>query len=99
MKKKFYDLPMDGNVEDIMSKRVSVFIDCIKVLAAQFVLFGHSFSFFGVTFLKDQTYFPYIQNIGVILLFAISGFLFSYVLKKRGGGTHLKSIIRTVLFV
>lgn len=73
-----------------MSKSNSFFIDCIRVLAAQFVLFGHSFSFFSVTVLKDQTYFPYIQNIGVILLFAISGFLFSYVMKKRGGGYSFK---------
>lgn len=68
-----------------MSKENSFFIDCVRVLASQLVLFGHSFSFFNVTLLKDQTYFAYIQNIGVVLLFAISGFLFSYTLKKRGG--------------
>lgn len=69
----------------IMSNSNSFFIDFVRVLAAQFVLLGHSFSFFSVSFLKDQTYFPYIQNIGVVLLFALSGFLFSYTCKRRGG--------------
>ena len=66
-----------------MNKRTSFFIDCIRVLAAQFVLWGHGFSFFSLSFLKDETYFPYIQNIGVVMLFMISGFLFSFSVRKR----------------
>lgn len=76
-----------------MSRKNSFIIDLLGVLAAQAVLLGHCFNLYGVTPLKDETYFPYIQCIAVVLLFAISGVLFEYsVNKERGGGTDLDNI-------
>lgn len=36
-----------------------------------------------MTILKDQTYFPYIQNIGVVLFFLLAGFLTTYSLESK----------------
>ncbi len=44
-------------------------LDLFRIVAAMFVLVGHSFSFYQTTIFKDQTYFPYIQNIGVVVFF------------------------------
>ena len=38
---------------------------------------------YGLTFLKDQQVFPYIQNIGVVMLFLLSGFLLAYSLNGK----------------
>lgn len=46
----------------------------IRICAAWMVVLGHSFSMYECTIFKDQTYFPYIQNVAVVLLFFLSGF-------------------------
>lgn len=60
------------------------------------VLLGHSFSYYGMTPLKDQSYFPYIQNIGVVILFELSGFFTVYSLdnKNRNHDYAFKSYIK-----
>ena len=66
-----------------LSEGQKTILDIFRITAALFVLFGHGFSFFQCTIFKDQSYFPYIQNIGVVLLFLISGFLTTYSLEKN----------------
>lgn len=63
----------------------SFFLNAFRVIAAYAVLLGHGFSFFQITILRDQQYFPYIQNIGVVFLFMLSGFLIAYSLESRKG--------------
>ena len=58
-------------------------LDIIRISAALFVLVGHSFSFYQLSILKDQAFFPYIQNIGVVLFFLLSGFLSAYTLTNK----------------
>lgn len=53
-------------------------LDLIRIIAAMFVMLGHSFSYYQITVFKDQTYFPYIQNIGVVMFFLLSGFLTAF---------------------
>lgn len=58
-------------------------LDLFRITAAIFVLGGHSFSFYQCTIFKDQTYFPYLQNIGVVMFFLLSGFLTVFSLEKH----------------
>lgn len=62
------------------------FLDYYRICAALFVVFGHSFSYYQLTVLKNQAHFPYIQNIGVIMFFLLSGFLTIHSLCKSN--TH-----------
>ena len=68
---------LNGNQQTIL--------DLFRIIAAMSVMVGHSFSFYHVTVFKDQTYFPYIQNIGVVIFFLLSGFLtaFSIAVKNK----------------
>lgn len=61
----------------------SMLLDILRIIATWAVLIGHGFSFFQITVLKNQEYFPYIQNIGVVLLFQIMGFLLIHSLSER----------------
>ena len=58
-------------------------LDIFRITAAYFVLVGHSFSFYHLTIFKDQTYFMYLQNIGVVVFFLLSGFLMAYSLDNK----------------
>ncbi len=69
---------MNNNI----SHKNSLILDVMRIIATWSVLVGHACSFFKFSIFKDQTYFPYIQNIGVILLFLISGFLTLYSLQS-----------------
>lgn len=46
----------------------------LRIIAAWSVLLGHSFSYYQVSCFKNQLFFPYIQNIAVIVFFILSGF-------------------------
>lgn len=50
-------------------------LNIIRIVAALSVLIGHGFSFFQVSIFKDDTYFPYIQSLAVLVFFILSGFL------------------------
>ncbi len=67
-----------------------IFMDFFRILAALFVVVGHSFSFYQITALKNQDYFPYIQNIGVVMLFLLSGFLTAYSLTAKNQNRDYK---------
>lgn len=59
------------------------FIHLIRVVAAQGVVMGHGASFFGVFPYIQPPNFFYIQNIGVVLFFFISGFVISYTCYRK----------------
>ena len=61
----------------------SAFLDYYRCVGAFLVLFGHSFSFYGMTIFRNQKYFPSLQNIGVVMLFLLSGFLTTYSINYK----------------
>lgn len=66
-----------------LSSRNSFYLDIIRIVAAWSVLLGHGFSIYHITLLKDQNYFFNIQNMGVVILFMLSGFLAAYSLNVK----------------
>lgn len=66
-----------------LSQTNSMVLNLLRVLAAHAVVIGHALSFGQLTLLKDGTYFPYIQNIGVDIMFLLSGFLFAYSMRRN----------------
>lgn len=59
------------------------YLDVFRLLAALFVMVGHSFGYCQLTIFKDQQYFAYLQNIGVVMFFLLSGFLTAHSLFNR----------------
>src|SRR6185437_10745947 len=59
----------------------SVMLDLLRATAAQMVCVGHALSFFASNL--RPTSLPYMQNVGVLLFFLISGFLITYTLVER----------------
>lgn len=58
-------------------------LDIYRITAALFVMVGHSFAYYKISVLKNQNVFPYIQNIGVVMFFLLSGFLTTYSLQCK----------------
>ena len=56
----------------------SIFLDLVRGSAAQMVLFGHAISYFGVLKSLHEPSFPWIQNIGVVVFFILSGFIITH---------------------
>ncbi len=61
-----------------ISPAVSARLNFLRVIAAWFVLVGHGFGFNQITIFRSQEWFPYLQNIGVVLLLLLSGYLMAY---------------------
>lgn len=61
----------------------SVTLDLLRAVAAQMVCIGHGFVFFHVASQLRPPYFPYIQNIGVLFFFVMSGFLITATLFRN----------------
>jgi peptidoglycan/LPS O-acetylase OafA/YrhL len=59
----------------------SVTLDLLRAVAAQMVCVGHAISFFVPQWRPARL--PYVQNVGVLLFFLISGFLITYTLIDR----------------
>ena len=55
----------------------------VRILAALCVLVGHLFSFLDLTILQDNSHFPYIQSIAVVVFFLLSGFLTDHSLHQK----------------
>lgn len=72
---------MKHNLE--LDSRQKLFLDAFRIIAAMMVFLGHSLGYYQYTIFKDETYFPYLQNIGVVLFFLLSGFLNAYSLEVR----------------
>ena len=66
-----------------MTNSQKSFLDLYRITASIFVLVGHCFSFYHVSIFQNETCFPYIQNIGVVMLFILSGFLTAYSLDNK----------------
>lgn len=60
----------------------SVTLDLLRLIAAQAVCVGHAFSFFDVANYARPPFAPYMQNIGVIIFFVLSGFLIAHALER-----------------
>ena len=58
----------------------SVTLDFLRAVAAQMVCVGHAFNFFIGGWPENL---PYMQNVGVLLFFIISGFLITHTLVAR----------------
>lgn len=69
-----------------ITKATSFGMSCIRVMAALGVMFGHNFRYCGLTVFREQDYFPFIQNIGVVLLFIIAGFFTAYAFDRARDG-------------
>lgn len=70
---------MESALPEIMSTKLSI----IRILATWFVMTGHGFVFFQISVFKNQDYFCYIQNIGVVLLLLLAGFFLAYSLHRK----------------
>ena len=78
----------DGMNELKLSSTTSSMLDLIRALSAQGVLFGHCISFLGIFPWLQPPNAPYMQNLGVVVFFLLSGLLIPYTVvrnKNRGG--------------
>ncbi|MDE4907284.1 acyltransferase [Methanogenium marinum] len=53
-------------------------MDILRIIAVQLVLIGHGIALCGIFEFLQPPNFPYIQNIGVVIFFILSGFLITY---------------------
>ncbi|MCL2717266.1 MAG: acyltransferase [Lachnospiraceae bacterium] len=76
-----------------MNNAVSYRLNIIRLVAAHLVLVGHGFSFFQLTIFKDVEYFAPLQQVGVVLLFFISGYLtmHTFMTKRMDFGQFVKN--------
>ncbi len=54
-----------------LSENESIFLDLIRATASQLVLIGHAISYFSIATYLHQPYFPWMQNIAVVIFFYI----------------------------
>ena len=66
-----------------LSYSASNSLHLLRIVAAWSVLLGHSFLFYQISVFKNQDYFPYIQNMGVVILFVLSGFFTMYSIERK----------------
>ena len=70
---------------------IKLYLDIIRIVAATLVLLGHSFYAYNIGFLKDDTLFPPIQSIAVVIFFWLSGFLIARQFSSADESFSLKS--------
>lgn len=51
------------------------FIDTFRIIALVLVVFGHGLGYLNLSKINNEQYFPFIQNVGVVMFFLLSGFL------------------------
>lgn len=61
----------------------SIALDLLRAVAAQMVCVGHAMVFFGVGDWLKPPFAPWMQNIGVLLFFVMSGFLITATLLRN----------------
>ena len=76
----------------MFNNSVSNYLYLVRVLAAVSVLLGHGFSFFHLTILNNDQFFPYIQSLAVLIFFLLSGFLTEQSLSKKEGPSYCRFI-------
>jgi peptidoglycan/LPS O-acetylase OafA/YrhL len=69
--------------EKRLSPDVSIALDWIRGVSAQLVLFGHAISFLAMLSFLQPPRIPYLQNIGVILFFFISGVVIAFTIDRK----------------
>jgi peptidoglycan/LPS O-acetylase OafA/YrhL len=69
--------------EKRLSPEVSIALDWIREVSAQLVLFGHAISFLATLSFLEPPKIPYLQNIGVILFFFISGVVIAFTIDRK----------------
>lgn len=73
-----------------ISKDLSTFLDLVRGLSAQMVLFGHLLGFYAI----QKAYgIPIIQNYGVLIFFILSGFLITQTTLLKENYTFRKFVI------
>jgi peptidoglycan/LPS O-acetylase OafA/YrhL len=68
---------------DRRTNDTSIALDALRAIAAQAVCVGHATRFFSVAEWSMAPHFPFIQNIGVLLFFVMSGFLITGTLLQN----------------
>lgn len=61
----------------------STMLDLLRATAAQMVCIGHAMPFFGIGWWIRPPHVPYMQNVGVLLFFIMSGFLITATLTQN----------------
>lgn len=61
-----------------LSENASIGLDLMRGLSAQLVVIGHGISFMGIALFLQPPNFPWIQNIGVLVFFLLSGLLITH---------------------
>lgn len=55
----------------------SLFLDLIRAISVQMVVIGHGIGFCSIAMFLSPPYFPFMQNIAVVIFFILSGYLIS----------------------
>lgn len=58
-------------------------LNLVRGLSAQLVLFGHAISFLGIFPILQPPATPYLQNVGVVAFFFISGIVIAYTIETK----------------
>ena len=66
-----------------LPETASVTLDLVRAVAAQAVVVGHAAVFFSVLSILRPPNIPYIQNVGVVVFFLLSGYLISYTVFRK----------------
>jgi peptidoglycan/LPS O-acetylase OafA/YrhL len=69
-----------------LSGSTSVFLDCLRILAALFVVIYHAFQQWGVTYLNITSYLENFAHSAVVLFFVLSGYLIGYTATNNNRG-------------
>lgn len=77
---------MTSSLDDskfILTSGASIYIDLIRATLSQLVVFGHAISYFNVFVFLHEPNIPWMQNIGVVGFFILSGFVISYTVSRK----------------
>jgi peptidoglycan/LPS O-acetylase OafA/YrhL len=66
-----------------LTKGSSFFLDLVRVISVQLVVVGHGISYCAIFPFIQPPFFPYIQNIAVVIFFILSGYLISYSVYRK----------------
>jgi peptidoglycan/LPS O-acetylase OafA/YrhL len=67
----------------IRDSQASITLDLIRATAAQAVCVGHAIGLFGVWKWAQPPHVPYMQNVGVLVFFLLSGFVIAFTLDSK----------------
>jgi len=85
--------------DETISPPVSARLNFFRVIAAWFVLVGHGFGFNQITMFRSQEWFPYLQNIGVVLLLLLSGYLMAFQVHRAFSVKERKKLQDSYIYI